>query len=81
MLARTDSCELPLIMGRVNLALLLNTVADQFGSLAEEKNIMIRREIAPNLLVKGDEDRLMTCSLSFNAFLLCYDFVRSIHYK
>jgi heavy metal sensor kinase len=59
MLARADTRDLPLAMDRVNIALLLNAVADQFASLADDKHVTLERQISPNLFIHGDEDRLI----------------------
>ncbi|MBC8171801.1 MAG: hypothetical protein H7X77_09010, partial [Anaerolineae bacterium] len=59
LLARTDAHELPLTLAAVNPGLLLNTIAEQFGSLAAEKNIRLECETFPDLTIRGDEDRLI----------------------
>jgi len=64
MLARADSRVLPLAHDTVNLAALLNAVADQFASFAEDKHITLERQVAPHLLVQGDEDRLIQVALN-----------------
>lgn len=64
MLARADSNELTLIRDIVNVATLLNVVVDQFGSFAEDKHITLERQIAPSLLLQGDEDRLIQVALN-----------------
>ncbi len=64
MLARADTHELPLVMNTVDLSLLLNAVADQFGALVDDKNISIARQISSDLVVQGDEDRLIQVVLN-----------------
>jgi heavy metal sensor kinase len=59
MLARADTRELPLELKEVDLCLLLNTVVEQFGSVADEKHITLTQEVAPSLRLEGDEDRLI----------------------
>ena len=64
MLARADTHDLPLLMNTVDLSLLLNAVADQFGALVDDKNITIERQICSDLVVQGDEDRLIQVVLN-----------------
>lgn len=59
LLARADTHELPLVIESVQLTLLLHSVADQFRSLADDKRISLERAIAADLIVRGDEDRLI----------------------
>ena len=59
MLARADSDDLPLKTLTVDLSLMLNTITEQFESLAAEKHISIESAIAPNLKLQGDEDQLI----------------------
>lgn len=59
MLARADTHDLPLQTITVDLSLMLNTVAEQFDSLADEKHIAIERIIARDLMIQGDEDQLI----------------------
>lgn len=59
MLARADIHELPLEVKEVDLSLMLNTVVEQFGPVADEKHITITQEVAPALWLEGDEDRLI----------------------
>jgi signal transduction histidine kinase len=42
-----------------DVSLMLNTVLDQFGSIAQEKHINIKRIIPPRIRLKGDESRLI----------------------
>jgi heavy metal sensor kinase len=59
MLARADIHELPLEVKDVDLSLMLNTVVEQFGLVADEKQITLTQEVAPDLWLEGDEDRLI----------------------
>ncbi len=59
MLVRADSHELPFEKKEVDLSLMLNMVVEQFRSAAEEKQIALEREVAADLLLEGDEDRLI----------------------
>ncbi|MBL8134521.1 MAG: HAMP domain-containing protein [Anaerolineae bacterium] len=43
----------------VDLSLLLDAVSDQFAPAASEKGVTLRRQIAPGLSVRGDEERLI----------------------
>ncbi len=59
MLARADTRDVPLEMHDVDLWALLDTVIDQLAARANEKSISVTREIAPDLIVRGDEARLI----------------------
>lgn len=58
-LARADKHELPLDKQCINLTQILETVVEQFIIVAQEKQIHIQSEIAPNLVIEGDEVRLI----------------------
>lgn len=58
-LARTDNHDLMLERQTVDLSLLVDMVVEQFSARADDKQILLRLEIAPNLRVEGDEDRLI----------------------
>jgi signal transduction histidine kinase len=59
MLARADANDSPTQSFTVDLSLMLNTVADQFESLANEKHITLERAIVRNLHTQGNQDQLI----------------------
>jgi len=59
MLARVDTYALPPEIYKFDLSLMLNTVAEQFDTLAEEKHMRIERAITPHLKIHGSEDQLI----------------------
>jgi heavy metal sensor kinase len=63
-LARTDSHTLLIVLRRVDLSLLLNTVADQVMVAAEQKQITLQRDIPPSIYVEADEDQLIQLALN-----------------
>ncbi len=64
MLARADARTLPLDRHRMDLSLLLNTVADQMTLAADQKHISIQRDIPPDININADEDRLIQVALN-----------------
>lgn len=64
MLARADAHTLPLDRHRMDLSLLLNTVADQMTLAADQKQIRIQRDIPPDININADEDRLIQVALN-----------------
>lgn len=58
-LARSDTRQLPLDIQAFDLSLMMETVAEQFTSAAEDKRITLERNIQPDLMIDGDEDRLI----------------------
>lgn len=58
-LARTDSGEIPPNMVEFDLSLMLRTVIEQFAPAAAETGIHLMQDIAPDLLLQGNEDRLI----------------------
>ncbi len=64
MLARADTHDLPLATREIDFSLMLNTIAEQFEPLAEEKHITFERAIVPNLKIRGNEEQLI--QVAFN---------------
>ena len=58
-LALNDAPEFTSVKQAVNLTLLLDSVMDQFDGRAADKKIAVKREIATNLSIMGDEDGLI----------------------
>lgn len=58
-LARADTSTVNFTRQSVNLTVLLEAVTAQFETIAHDKNITITQNIAPNLHLHGDEDRLI----------------------
>jgi heavy metal sensor kinase len=63
-LARADAGTLLLDLHPMDLALLLNTVADQISVAAEHKNITLYRQIPPRAPLIADEDRIIQLVLN-----------------
>ena len=59
MLARADVSELSVSMDTFNLSQLLNAVIEPFSLMAEDKNIALVLDIAPDLMIEGEENRLI----------------------
>jgi signal transduction histidine kinase len=57
-LARADQGTASLSTAVVNLSEIATTVARQFGSIAAGKNLELRSEVEPEVVVSGDADRL-----------------------
>ena len=64
MLARTNSHALPMTYQRLNLSLLLNTVADSITAAAEKKDIRLERAIPAGVEINGDEDQLIQVAIN-----------------
>ena len=64
MLARSDAQELVLNRQFMDLSTMLDTVLDQFAPIAEERQIVIERDIPPHILLYGDDDRLIQVALN-----------------
>lgn len=63
-LARADTKQRSLDCYPLDLALLLNTVFDQLTPLAEEKGLVIKRHLIPQLMMVADEGQLIQMALN-----------------
>ncbi len=64
LLARADAHTLGIEPRRVDMSLLLNTVADQVAVTGEQRDITIRRDLPPHISLTADEDRLIQLALN-----------------
>jgi heavy metal sensor kinase len=70
LVSRLETGEAQMHTNKIDLGEMINGIADQMGPLAEDKLLILRREIAYGVLIEGDELRLKQVGVNLldNAF-------------